>query len=195
METLLLKVSFLGHLLIFISSFMNIIDYIHTPPPILCFMIYSTYFSDMLNCYKGVIPFYRCHNTKDIYIHHMGALFIFTMTIPSMFVNNPIKNKLINKITSVAFVSSLNEAIMIYGTSYPMSRTLTAFELMYKIYLFSLNAYWNSLYKIKLMSILESKDILLYIFCLSGLSFYILLYPRLLKGSIYKLQKLITNYP
>ena len=93
----------------------------------------------------------------------------------------------------MAFVSSLNEAIMVYGTSYKMTKLLAAFELMYKVYLFSFHALINARNKIKLMTILESDEKLLYAFCLSGLSFYVMLYPKLLKGSITKLNKLIHN--
>ena len=72
----------------------------------------------------------------------------------------------------MAFVSSLNEAIMVYGTSYKMTKLLTTFELIYKVYLFSFHALMNAGNKIKLITVLESDDKLLYTFCLSGLSIY-----------------------
>ena len=189
----ILKASFIGHLLIFFSTFMNLTKYIQINRPLLLYIIYSTYLCDIFSCYKGIIPFYRCNNPRDIYAHHFGALSILSMTIPSLFTVNPVRNKLINRITDMAFVSSLNEAIMVYGTSYKMTKLLAAFELMYKVYLFSFHALINARNKIKLMTILESDEKLLYAFCLSGLSFYVMLYPKLLKGSITKLNKLIHN--
>lgn len=190
---LILKVSFIGHLLIFISTFVNLTEYIQIDRRLLLYIIYSTYICDMFSCYKGIIPFYRCNNTRDIYLHHGGALSILTMTLPSLFTNNLVRNKLINRITNMAFVSSLNEAIMIYGTSYKMTKMLTFIELVYKVYLFSFHSLMNARNKIKLMTMLTPDDKLLYIFCLSGLSFYIILYPKLLKGSVFKLYKLIHN--
>ena len=189
----ILKVSFIGHLLIFISTFVNLTEYIQIDRRLLLYIIYSTYICDIFSCYKGIIPFYRCNNTQDIYTHHLGALSILTMTLPSLFTNNPVRNKLINRITDMAFVSSLNEAIMVYGTSYKMTTPLTAFELMYKVYLFSFHALMNAENKIKLIKMLTPNDKLLYMFCVSGLSFYIILYPKLLKGSVSKLYKLIQN--
>ena len=194
MNTLLLKVSFLGHILTFLSCFSNLTNFIKIPTPVLMSTIYFAYFSDMLSCYTGVIPFYRCKNTKDIYRHHIAGLGILSLTLPSLFlVYQPKINSLINKIISVAFLSSLNEAIMIYGTTTKLSKKITSIELLFKIYIFSINTAWNIYNKFILMSYMNPpkiKYIPLYLFCIACFSFYKLLYPGLLMRIIYKFKQL-----
>lgn len=149
---------------------------------------------DILSCYKGVIPFYRCNNTKDILIHHSFAISLLSLTTPSIFnIYNSKINNLLNTIISHAFVSSLNEAIMIYGTSFPVSKSLMAVELLYKIYLFSFNAILNSYYKIKLFKNLEYKfgHIPLYLLIFGSGYVYFSMYTKLLKASVYKFKLLI----
>ena len=194
MNTLILKLSFLGHIGIFLSSLGNVSGLKYTKNSRLIPLIYWAYILDMLSCYKGVIPFYRCNNASDIYRHHTGALLLITLALPSLFgfYSNNINSQL-NKIISIGFVSSLNEAIMIYGTSNKLGKFTTGIELLFKMYLFSFNAIWNSYKKYRLLTQLEYKSshIPLYLICVGGWSLYMSLYPKLLVKSMGKFKKLI----
>ena len=88
MQSLTLKVSFIGHILIFLGALSNVAFSNVIPTPILLPFIYFIYLLDIKSCYDGIIPFYRCKHAKDIYIHHFGALFILTLSVPSLFVIN-----------------------------------------------------------------------------------------------------------
>jgi len=194
MNTLILKLSFLGHIGIFLSSLGNVSRLKYTKNYYLILLIYWAYILDMLSCYNWVIPFYRCHNASDIYKHHLAGILLITMAVPSLFgiYSNNINSQL-NEIISIGFVSSLNEAIMIYGTSNKLCKFTTGIELLFKMYLFSFNAIWNSSKKYKLLTQLEYKlsHIPLYLICVGGWSLYMSMYPKLLVKSMEKFKKLI----
>ena len=199
MKTKILQLSFINHMITFILTSINILSLrnhtnnIMIPTRYLYLSIYSSYFLDILSCYKGIIPFYRCSNTKDIYYHHIYALSLISLSIPSVFnIYSMNVYKKINSIISYAFVSSLNEAIMIYGVSYPLSFYIQQFELLFKIYLFSINAMINSknIYYLLLSLRFKYKHIPFYILCFGGWSMYITMYPSLLLKSVYKYTQL-----
>ena len=194
MKTSILKLSFSGHILIFLLTFINTLKIKKISTSKLLLIIYITYISDMISCYQGIIPFYRCKQTKDIYIHHLGALSILTMSLPSIFNIYP-KNiyNIVNNIISNAFISSLNEAIMILGVSYHLPIYVKKFELLFKMYIFSINALLNSKNIYYLSSLLgyKYKDVPLYFLCLGSFSMYYSLYPSLFRKSLYKYKQLL----
>ena len=197
MKTPILRLSFMSHILIFLFSLSTITGFSPMKMSLLTPVIFFAYFCDLLSCYQGVIPFYRCRETRGIYIHHISSITLLAMTIPSWFNIYSTKiNLLLSNIISNGFTSSLNEAIMVYGVSNRLSPFTQGLELLFKIYIFSFQALLNSYYYASLLMLLDYrlKMIPLYIVCFGGWGLYGTLYPKLLKGSIYKFKKLLKNY-
>jgi len=196
MKTTVLKLSFIAHMISFLLSLSTITGFSPVKISVLSPVIFFAYFCDLLSCYQGVIPFYRCRETRGIYIHHISSMTLLAMTIPSWFNIYPSKiNLLLTNIISNGFTSSLNEAVMIYGLSNKLSPFTQGLELLFKIYIFSFQAILNSYYYTSLFMLLnyKFKMIPLYIVCFGGWSLYGALYPGLLKASIYKFKKLLKN--
>lgn len=197
MKTIILKLSFIGHILTFLFSLSTITGFSPVKMNLLCPVIFFAYFCDLLSCYQGVIPFYRCRETRGIYIHHISGMTLLAMTIPSWFnIYSPKINLLLSNIISNGSTSSLNEAIMIYGVSNRLSPFTQCLELLFKIYIFSFQALLNSYYSASLFMLLDYRLVMLplYFLCFGGWALYGILYPKLLKGSIYKFKKLLKNY-
>jgi len=157
------------------------------------FFIYLAYSLDIVSCYRGIIPFYRCNNAYDIYKHHIAGMIMFSLMSPVLFLEYSQKIQYItNKILSVGFLSSLNEAIMIYGTFNKLSRLQSNLELLFKVYIFSINTDWNiynTFTLIKLLNYKKMKHLPIYGVCFTSLIFYACLYPGLLQKSIHKLKR------
>ena len=195
MKTTVLKLSFIAHMISFLLSLSTITGFSLVKISVLSPVIFFAY-CDLLSCYQGIVPFYRCRETRGIYIHHISGMTLLAMTIPSWFNIYPSKiNLLLTNIISNGFTSSLNEAVMIYGLSNKLSPFTQGLELLFKIYIFSFQAILNSYYYTSLFMLLnyKFKMIPLYIVCFGGWSLYGVLYPGLLKASIYKFKKLLKN--
>ena len=196
MKTRILKLSFIAHMISFLLSLSTITGFSPVKISVLSPVIFFAYFCDLLSCYQGIVPFYRCRETRGIYIHHISAMTLLVMTIPSWFnIYTPKINLLLTNIISNGFTSSLNEAIMIYGLSNKLSPFTQGLELLFKIYIFSFQAILNSYYYTSLLMLLDYKlkMLPLYVVCFGGWGLYLGLYPKLLRGSIYKFKKLLKT--